>query len=296
MGQSIKNKIKELKIIGESINDSVPPTHELFEKKDMKGIQEVALKQAEGGAAYIDVNVGMNEPDFMAHVVKKVQEVVDVPLAIDSPDLEIQRAGLTAYDPARAGNRKPVLNSISELRLELLDLYSVEPFIPMLMASERSEDGKRLPNKTGTEIHATAKRLVEKCRQGGIDLGNDELIIDPGLAPIGADYENITRATLEGVQKIHEDPDLSGIHMSVGLSNFAVMLPKKTPAGFPVKTILESAFLTLTVPLGMDYVVGNINREYQMLDEDHPALVALKEAVEAGGFSAIERIQKFLKS
>lgn len=106
--------INGLTIIGESINDSVPSTHDLFEKNDIEGIVALAKSQAEAGAAYIDVNIGLRSPGFMANIVKKIQEHVSLPLSIDTPDPEIAAAGLEAYSPAKAGNREPVLNSISQ--------------------------------------------------------------------------------------------------------------------------------------------------------------------------------------
>ena len=87
--------IPGLTIIGESINDSVPSTHVLFEKNDMAGIIELAKSQGENGAAYIDVNVGLRSPGFMADVVRKIQQHISLPLSIDTPDPEIAAAGLS---------------------------------------------------------------------------------------------------------------------------------------------------------------------------------------------------------
>ena len=56
--------IPGLTIIAESINDSVPSTHTLFEEDNIDGIVELARYQAEKGAAYIDVNVGVRSPGF----------------------------------------------------------------------------------------------------------------------------------------------------------------------------------------------------------------------------------------
>ena len=50
--------IPSLKIIGESINDSVPSTKRLFDAGDIEGLRELARFQDEHGAAFIDVNVG----------------------------------------------------------------------------------------------------------------------------------------------------------------------------------------------------------------------------------------------
>ena len=99
-------------------NDSVPSTHELFVNQDIEGIKALAVRQAEKGAAYIDVNVGRQSPEFMAYLVEEIQKVVDRPLSIDTPDPELAAAGLKAYDPGRVRPQKPggvllILNSIS---------------------------------------------------------------------------------------------------------------------------------------------------------------------------------------
>ena len=114
--------IPGLTIIGETINDSVPSTKKLFEAGDIAGILELARSQDEKGAAYIDVNVGPRSPEFMAEMVQKIQGVTAKPLSIDTPDPTIAKAGLEAYNLARAGGKKPILNSVSALRAGMFDL------------------------------------------------------------------------------------------------------------------------------------------------------------------------------
>ena len=112
--------IDGLSIIGESVNDSVPSTKKMFDEEDIDGILELARFQDERGAAYIDVNIGLRSPEFMAAMVRGIQQVTAKPLSIDTPDMEIARAGLEAYDPDRAGGAPPILNSISALRVAAL--------------------------------------------------------------------------------------------------------------------------------------------------------------------------------
>ena len=69
--------IDGLTIIGESINDSVPSTHKLFEAEDIKGILELARLQDEKGASYIDVNVGPRSAEFMAELVRKIHSLME---------------------------------------------------------------------------------------------------------------------------------------------------------------------------------------------------------------------------
>jgi len=284
--------ILRLAVIGETINDSVPATHRLLEAKDWTGIQEIARFQAERGAAAIDVNVGPRTAAAMETAVRKVQEVIRIPLSIDSPDPSLIEAGLLAYDPARAGGRKPIVNSVSEMRMEVLDLARRVPFRAVLLATERREGSGGRPNRTGEEIHATARRLIGAARATG-RFSPDDLVIDPGIHPIAADMEGRTRATIESLRRMQADTDLAGTHRSVGLSNFTVMLPPKRASGAPLKGPLESAFLTLAMPLGLDMVVGSVKRRYGTLPAGDEALVLLEKVIEAGDYEAIELIQAF---
>jgi 5-methyltetrahydrofolate corrinoid/iron sulfur protein methyltransferase len=286
--------IAGLTIIGESINDSVPSTHALFEKNDLAGIVALAKTQAESGAAYIDVNVGMHPPEFMAEVVKKIQEQVSLPLSIDTPDPAIAAAGLEAYKPDCAGGRKPVLNSISQARLEMFDLYAKRPFIPILLVTEGIDSsGEMRMNKTAEETYETAKTMVSIARQRVKDVPNQELILDPGIVPIGADTEGNFKRLMKAIRLIHEDADLKGVNMSVGLSNFTVMLPSKRADGSPVRGPLESAFLTMAMPMGFNTAVASVKRNYLRLPPDHPAMRCLKEVLDLDGFDAIMRVMRF---
>jgi cobalamin-dependent methionine synthase I len=286
--------IAGLTIIGESINDSVPSTHELFEKNDTAGIIELAKSQAESGAAYIDVNVGLRSPGFMAEMVKRIQEHVSLPLSIDTPDPEIAAAGLEAYKPERAGKRKPILNSISQARLQMFDIYKAQPFIPIMLVTEGAEPtGEIKMNKTAEETYATAKVMMNIARERIPGVRNGELILDPGIMPIGSDSDGNFKRLINSIRLIHQDADLNGVNMSVGLSNFTVMLPSKRADGSPVKGALESAFLTMAMPMGFNTIIGSVKRKYSILPDDHPAMECLKEVLQLEGYDIIMRVMSF---
>ncbi len=285
--------IKGLKIIGESINDSVPSTQKMFEANDIDSLLDLARMQDEKGAAYIDVNVGSRSPGFMADIVKKVQGVTTKPLVIDTPDPELAEAGLSAYDQGRASGQLPILNSISPLRPQMLDLYQIQPFMPILMVTERIENGSPMPNHTAADTYNTVKELHKLIQESKYDIPNDHLIIDTGIAPIGSDSESQLKRVLGSLKLIHADDTLKGFHASVGLSNFTVMLPPKTADGSPVKSSLESAFLTMAMPLGLDMVIGSVARKYQILPQGHPALLCLQEAIKMSGFDVITRVIEY---
>ena len=203
-------------------------------------------------------------------------------------------AGLRAYNVGLAGNQMPILNSISEARLEMFDLYQIQPFIPILLITESMDAlGSMIMNKTSDQTFETAKHMVNIARERVPCIQNDLLILDPGIVPIGSDIDGQFKRLLTTIQRIHEEAGLAGIHMSVGLSNFTTMLPSKTADGLSVKSSLESAFLTLAMPFGFDTIIGSVKRKYALLEDDHPAMQCLKDVLEMEGPNAIMRVMQF---
>jgi cobalamin-dependent methionine synthase I len=287
--------IPGLTIIGESINDSVPSTHLLFEEGNLDGIVELARQQAEKGAAYIDVNVGPRSPGFMAAVIRKIQEHIPFPLSIDTPDAAIAAAALEVYDAGRAGNRIPILNSISEARLEMFDLHAKHPFMPVLLITEGlNESGEMMLNRTAGHIHATARSMANNARQRMPDMTNDRVFLDPGIMPIGSDSKGDFRRLMDAIALIHQDKELTGVNMSVGLSNFTAMLPAKRGDGSPVKGPLESAFLTMAMPMGLNTIIGSTKRQYAIVTDEHPAMQCLKDVLKLEGVEAVMRVMLYL--
>jgi 5-methyltetrahydrofolate--homocysteine methyltransferase len=275
-----------INIIAESLNDSVPSTHELYAAGNMDGVRELAKYQDEQGAVYIDVNVGSFPADFLAQVIREVQSVTKKPLALDSPDPVLIEAGLKAYDDSVG---PPILNSISPLRKELFGLYKMKKFRPILLITE----GESGACHTADETMESAKLLFSLAKAAGIP--NTDMIFDPGVAPIGSDSQGNLARLMETMRRLHADPMFAGFHASVGLSNFTVMLPPKLKDGSPVRSPLESAFLTRTMPLGLDYVIGSVKRKYEILPDDHPAQQCFDDCVKLGGFDAVMRVKKFYK-
>ena len=283
--------IAGLTIIGESINDSVPSTKKLFDANDIEGLKALAKSQDEGGATYIDVNVGGRSGEFLAEMVRQVQSMTAKPISIDTPDPAMAETALKAVDLARCGGRPPILNSISPLRTRMFRLNKITPVRPILLISERMEGGQPAPNHTAQQCYDTARLLLTEAMSHGIKVG--DCIIDPAIAPIASDSEGHLQRIVQTMRLIHGDTMFKGVHMSVGLSNFSVMLPMKRADGSLVKGPLESAFLTIAMPLGLDHVIGSVKRNYELLPSDHPAMKCVSEALALDGFDVIMRVQEF---
>lgn len=287
--------IDGLKLIGERLNPGFKSSKELLDAKDLPGLQALAVDQVnKGGCAYLTVNVGeaaTRDQQFLVDLIRAVQAVVDLPLAFDYPSRDVQELCLDTYDAARAGGQRPIMNSVTELRWDMLDIRDRQPFKVVLMASERLEDGRGVPNTTPEDVHRTARRMVERLLAGGYGLQPDDLFIDVSLGPVSADLEGLTRQAIESLKLLGADPDLAGTHKLVGLSNLSISTPPRALDGGLLKVRLESAFLTLTVPYGLDYILGTPGRDYQFLPDDDYVMTGFREAIALDGFDTLMRIQ-----
>ena len=286
-------------IIGERINPGFKSTKALFDTEDIAGIQALAVRQAEAGARWLNVNVGaraLTDPAFMAEVIRAIQAVVTVPLSFDAPSAAVQEVCLKSYDHAKANGAPPIVNSITEHRWDLMELYRpLGPFKVIVMASERVEDGVARGNRTAAEIAGTARRAALRlATEHGMAM--DDIFIDLSVSAIIADTTGLNRATLDAVRLIHEAPDLKGIHMMGGLSNIGQQLPAKAVDGSDLKHALECAFLTLAVPHGFDTVLGTPWRRYHPLAEDHHVLATYRAFLEQTGSNALRAVRKFYKA
>lgn len=287
-----------INIIGERINPGFKSTRALFDNEDIPGIQALAVKQADAGTTYLNVNIGaraLTDPGFMVKVVKAIQDVVDVPLSFDFPSLAVQKVCMEAYDLGKSKGRLPIVNSITEHRWDLMDLARDYKFKVILMASERVENGVAKGNKTADEIYSTARRCALRLASDyGMEM--DDIFLDMSVSAIIADTEALNRNTLDAIIKVGADPDLKGIHMMGGLSNIGQQLPPKAVDGSDLKHSLECAFLTIAVPHGFDTILGTPWRGYHPLPEDNYVLTAYRNFLEQTGSNALRAVRKFYKA
>lgn len=226
-------------IIAERINTSRKAIAPAVASKDVAFVQNEAQSQAAAGAQYIDVNCGTlleQEPEHMAWLVDVVQEVVRVPLSIDSPNPAAVRVGLE-----RHRNGQPFLNSISneKERLEGLLPLVLEYKAKVVAMSSGSKDA--MPHTTEERV-AEATLLVERLTQAGVSL--DDIYVDPMVFPIGAD-SNSGKAVLDTIRTVMER--FPGVHTICGLSNVSY--------GLPLRKLLNQNFLVLCMAAGLDAAI-----------------------------------------
>ena len=83
-------------LIGERINGMFINVKEAIADRNKKVIQELAQKQTEAGATYLDVNVGTAASDQESAIqwlVETIQETCSTPLSLDSQKPAVREGG-----------------------------------------------------------------------------------------------------------------------------------------------------------------------------------------------------------
>ena len=96
-------------MIGEEIQVISTKVRKAIESRDKAPIQKLAVDQVEAGADALEVNIGPQKkagPEVMEWMVDTIQEVVDVPLCLDTTNLAAMEAGLKRV------KRQAIVNSI----------------------------------------------------------------------------------------------------------------------------------------------------------------------------------------
>lgn len=276
---------KKLHIVGELMNNSYARARKAFNARDPKGYGELAKLQSDLGAEYLTLNIDGTQRiqvrqremfDFLPDVIPAIQEATSTPIAFDNPSVDYHKIALAHYDRKKSG--PPILNSLAASRdrlEEMVELVKHYDTLAVVMASETFVPGGTSQCLNPDDSYRAAKHFVELLvTKAG--RRNDQIIIDPGLAPVGADTYGLVNIGLDAMRLISADPDMKGVHMIVGLSNFAWGTPKE------VRDELEKAYLTLGMEVGLDFALANPEKIPAPLSPSHPMVARLREALEQG--------------
>ena len=174
--------------IGENINIVSKTLGPAIKNMEKGPVQELAVKEKEAGMDYLDMNLGparKGGPELMAWLVKTVQEVVDLPLFLDTTNVEAIEAGLKVH------KGKAVINSIScrpermDALLPLVKKYNAG-FVGLLLGVEG------IP-RDGAERGALAAELLAKAAENGIP--EEDIWIDPIVLPISSQQNQVQGCT-----------------------------------------------------------------------------------------------------
>ena len=224
-------------IIGEKINGSIPKVKKAIQEKDDSFIFNLAVKQAEAGADYIDICASTapeEEIDTLIWLMSIVQEATEKPLCIDSPNPKVIEA---VFKYAKTPG---IINSVSEENEKSELIYKLVQGTQWSIIALTC-DSKGIPDDVARRVEI-AKILVEKAHSYNIT--PDRIHIDPLIMALATDNNSFVKfiEILHCIKKV-----LPAVKVTTGLSNISF--------GLPLRKIINKSFLTIAVFAGLDSAI-----------------------------------------
>src|SRR5512135_657399 len=238
-------------------------------EEDYDGILELARDQVAGGAHALDISCAVTErPDeveLMRKVVKKLEMGVDVPLVIDTTELDVLETALKTA-PGRCLINSTHLEAGRTKADKVFRLAKEHNAAVILLTIDEGGMAKTRDKKLDV-----ARRIYDiAVNDHGLrpqDLVYDTLTFT--LATGDQEFVNSAIETIEGIRLIKQN--LPGVFTSLGVSNLSFGLaPQARPA-------LNSVMLYHCVQAGLDMAIVNpahvkpyaeINEQERLLAED----------------------------
>ena len=226
-------------IIGESIN----PTRrkklvETLSKHDFSFAIELAQSQIDAGADVLDVNVGfpgVDDASLLPLTVQAIQEALDVPLCLDSPNPKAIEAAL------KVAVGKPLINSVNG------EEHSLQTILPIAKEYGAAVIGLVMDDNGITQDPEKRFSIAEKILNRAVQTGipEEDLVIDPLAMAVSAD-PNACMVTLETIRLVH---DRLGLNITQGASNISF--------GLPMRVELNNAHMALSIWNGLTCPIAN---------------------------------------
>jgi 5-methyltetrahydrofolate corrinoid/iron sulfur protein methyltransferase len=305
--------------IGEDIHASIPrhgavmrELHALGEgafendSPQLDYVRALIENQAAEGADYIAVNVdafGESDPGLSVRIMVEYVKLVRkwggmVPVCIDSSDDNVLIAGLKEWYGTGTSVKPPLVNSIktytADAMLPLKKEYDFS-FIGLLMSEDAATTGSM---QSVGDLVGLAKEIFTKAIAHGFQ--PSEIYFDSTVFPLAIDMPMMpdvpgyTYRAFETIKAIKNDPEMKGVHFSMGVSNCCRDLPGR-------KIGIARAYVEKAMEYGLDAGIVNAAHKFGSKPAD-PKLVELVEAYAAmdGDMDktsdAIERMGEFCDS
>lgn len=238
-------------IISERINGQFISVGKAIDNRDSKFIQELALKQVDGGAQALDINVGPgrdNGPEDMTWLVSTVQEVTDVPLCIDAFGPKTMEAGV------KACSNPIIMNSTNA------DPARMEKYFPICREYNADiiclcMDEKGIPNSADARAEMAMLMMATAMEY---EIMPDRLFLDPLVMPVCAAQDQCAKViqAVSMFQSLNEPAPRT----VVGLSNVS--------NGAKNRSLINTTYLAMLMGAGLSSAI--------MDPEDKELMDALK--------------------
>ncbi|CAO0824423.1 5-methyltetrahydrofolate corrinoid/iron sulfur protein methyltransferase [Desulfarculales bacterium] len=240
-----------MKLIGENLNVIKTVCGQAFKDRNPEPIQKVALSEKAAGMDWIDINLGparKGGPELMEWVVKTVQEVVpDIPLALDTSNIEAIEAGLAVHKGTALVNSVMARPERYTKMLPMVAKYKAD-MVALLWGPEG------LP-RDENERASLAVELCYAANEAGIV--NEQLFVDPIITPVNIQQPQLM-ATMTFMQMLQDIAP--GARSTNGLSNISNGTPWREPLNQIYMIMLERSGMYSCIADYEDHLLIDIAR------------------------------------
>jgi 5-methyltetrahydrofolate corrinoid/iron sulfur protein methyltransferase len=231
-------------IIGENIHIISEKVKEALANRDREFFMDLAVKQVEGGAKAVDINLGPRKKDWaevFPWIVESVETVVDVPLSIDTTNLDGMEAALKTVKKAQ-----PILNSMSSEpeRLEKVPLLA-KKYGAKIIALTMGTAG--IPVEADARVNIAVETIIPRLME--IDFPMQDLIIDPLVLTVSG-CQQYCPHLIETVRMLQYAWDPAPM-VSVGLSNVSNAVPNEN------RPLINRVYCAMLMGVGLQTMIAN---------------------------------------
>lgn len=231
-------------IIGENIHIISEKVKEALTNRDREFFMDLAVRQVEAGAKAVDINLGPRKKDWaevFPWVVEAVEAVVDVPLSIDTTNVDGMEAALKTIK-----KNQPILNSTSAEpeRLEKIPALA-KKYGAKIIALTMGTSG--IPVEADARVEIAVGTLIPHLME--IDFPMENLIIDP-LVLTTSGFQQYCPQLIETVRMLKYAWDPAPM-VSVGLSNVSNAVPNDN------RPLINRVYLAMLMGVGLEMMIAN---------------------------------------
>ena len=255
-------------IIGEKINGSIPSMAKAIAERNEEWIKDIAKKEADAGADYIDccASVEEGEVETLHWMIDLIQSVTDTPIAVDSPNAAVciegmkfcKRPGMINSVSGEGDKMDVVFPVIADTKWDVMALLCDDTGIP----------------KTAEDRIRVLDNIMAKAKEYGIK--ESRIHIDPLIEMLCTSEDGIAMVR-EVMRYIKEHYPKA--HISGAISNISFNLP--------YRKIVNIAFACLAIDAGMDSAVMD------PLSRDLRGAIYAAEALIGEDYMCMEYISNF---
>lgn len=235
-----------------------------IEKGDISAALSVARKQAEAGAAILDVcmdGISVNSQEAMTHFLNGISadaQLARIPLMIDSSDFQLIQMALKLIQG------KAIVNSIS-LKNGEKDFLSKAGWLQTMGAAAVimlfDEQGQATSYERRISIARRSYSLLK-----GIGFPQEDIIFDPNVLAIGTgmdEHNDYAVAFIQACRWIKQN--LPQAKVSAGVSNLSFAFRGHKPA----RTAIHASFIHHATAAGLDFIIADPeNQGYDQADQE----------------------------